>query len=355
MKIWQKPTAETLLAAHLRGELERGRWSGKMPGVILLARELGAARTTVERALRELEREGLLAAQGQGYGRVIVEADAAKRRAGLRIRFLAYEASDRGTPYLIDMQTQLEAAGHVADFAQKTLLDMRRDVGRVAAMVEESEADAWAVVSGPQEVLEWFAARRVPAFALFGRRRGVPIAGGGPDKVPAMRTMVRSLCELGHRRIVLLVRSERRKPQPGGKERAFLEELAAHGIDTGAYHLPEWEETPEGFLDALERLFASTPPTALILDEGFLFVSARQHLAQAGILTPRDVSLVCCDLPDATLAWMRPGAAHIRWDHRPLVRRIVRWADHVSQGRKDLRQTDIQAEFVEGGTIGRAR
>jgi DNA-binding LacI/PurR family transcriptional regulator len=354
MVIWQRPSADTLLAAHLRGELERGRWRGKMPGVIRLARELGAARNTVESALRELEREGLLAAQGQGRGRVIAAAGAEKRAKTLRVSIVPYGAADRGLPYLIDLQHRLEEAGHLADFTRKTLLDLRRDVKRVAAMVEQAEADAWVVLAGSREVIEWFAARRIPVFALFGRRQGIPIAGGGPDKVSAMRVMVRRLVGLGHRRIVLFVRQERRKPQPGMLERAFLEEMEAHGIATGPYHLPDWEETPEGFLQILAKLFATTPPTALILDESYLYAAAQQYLAQRGILAPRDVSLICCDPPDAGLAWVRPSPAHIRWDHRPLMRRIVEWAGNVSHGHKDLRQTDIAAEFVEGGTIGPA-
>lgn len=352
MAIWQRPSADFLLADYLRGELDRGRWRGIMPGVIRLARELGAARNTVERALRELERDGLLVAQGNGCGRVIVAAGSVKRSSGLRVGILPYEPSDRGLPYLIDLQHRVEEAGHVAYFTRKTLVDLRRDVKRVAAMSEGSEADAWVVMSGPREVLEWFAKGKVPVFALFGRRRGLPIAGGGPNKALAMRGVVRRLHRLGHRRIVLYVRGERRKPQPGAQERAFLEELAAHGIATGPYHLPDWDESPEGFMHSLDILFAATPPTALILDEFFLFAAAQQHLARRGILAPQDVSLVCCDPPDAAMAWMRPSPAHIRWDHRAVVRRMAKWVENVSHGRKDLRQTDTVAEFVEGGTIG---
>ncbi|MCF7675244.1 MAG: hypothetical protein K9N23_09920 [Akkermansiaceae bacterium] len=58
------------------------------------------------------------------------------------------------------------------------------------------------------------------------------------------------------RRIVHIVRAARRLPVPGMPERAFLEELAAHGVVTGAYNQPDWEETPEGFSALLERLIA---------------------------------------------------------------------------------------------------
>ena len=354
MTMWQRPSAVSLLAAHLRGELERGRWSGQMPGVIRLARDLGAARTTVEKALGKLERDGLLVAQGHGRGRMIDPAGVASLARGMRVGILPYEVSDRGLSYLIELQHQLEEAGHVVDFARKTLLGLQRNAERVAAFVERSEADAWIVIGGPRDVLEWFAARPVPAFALFGRRQGIAIAGGGPDKVPAMRKLVRRLHGLGHRRIVLFVREERRKPQPGAQERAFLEEMEEHGISTGSYHLPDWKETPDGFLQSLDRLYATTPPSALIFDESFLFVTAQQHLAQRGILAPGHVSLVCGDPPGSGLTWLRPSMAHIRWDHQPVVRRIVQWAAHVSRGKKDIRQIDSVARFVEGGTIGSA-
>lgn len=46
--------------------------------------------------------------------------------------------------------------------------------------------------------------------------------------------------------------------------------------------------------------------------------------------------------------------AHIRWDSRPVVRRIVRWVDDVGRGKEEKRQTLTKAEFVEGGTVGSA-
>jgi len=36
------------------------------------------------------------------------------------------------------------------------------------------------------------------------------------------------------------------------------------------------------------------------------------------------------------------------------LNRIVRWVNNVRQGKEDTRQTRIDAEFVEGGTVGPA-
>ena len=193
----------------------------------------------------------------------------------------------------------------------------------------------------------------MPAFAFFGRREGLPIAGAGPDKVPALLAATRHLIGLGHRSILQLVRRERRYPLPGRGEQAILDELKAHGIPTGRFNLPDWEETVDGFHACLHELFRVTPPTALIIDEAQFFVAAYEFLAHTRIRVPEQVSLVCTNL-DHAFEWWKPPVSHIRWDYGPVVRRIVRWAANVSRGREDLRQTLTPAEFVEGGTVGPA-
>jgi DNA-binding LacI/PurR family transcriptional regulator len=221
-------------------------------------------------------------------------------------------------------------------------------------MVEKTQADAWVVVSGSREVLEWFSKQEKPTLALFGRRRRLAIASVGPDKPAAYAAVTRALVALGHRRIVLLTRPQRRLPEPGASEQAFLGELAAHGIAPSPYHLPDWEVTVSGFYGRLEALFHVTPPTALIVDETPFFVAAQQFLAERGLRVPEDVSLVCTDA-DPVFDWCRKSIAHIRWDSGPVLRRILRWVEHVSRGKEDLRHTLTSAEFVPGGTIGKAK
>jgi len=43
--------------------------------------------------------------------------------------------------------------------------------------------------------------------------------------------------------------------------------------------------------------------------------------------------------------------AHLNWSDEPIVRRVVRWANNVARGRKDLRQMFTSASFVEAGTV----
>lgn len=340
-------------ADFLREQILRGRWSGVMPGRHELAAELGINHKTVEAALGQLEARGLLEPRGSGRRRRIKPPGSKTGLESLRIAILAGRPGDWSRDHLVAVKHRLIEAGHAASHTEPCLHDLGMEVPRIESLVKRTKVDAWIVVGGSREVLEWFAGLPVPVFALFGRRKGLPIAGAGPDKAGAYAAATRALLTMGHQRIVLLTHALRRLPEPGTCERAFLAELGAAGIAPGDYHLPDWNEGVDGFHERLASLFKLTPPTALIVDTVPLFAAAQQFVARRGLRVPEDVSLVCTDEPKP-LAWQRPSVSHIRWDNRPVVRAVVTWAANVSRGRQDLRQTLVAGEFVPGGTIGPA-
>ena len=141
---------------------------------------------------------------------------------------------------------------------------------------------------------------------------------------------------------------------PTPSVRSYLDELESGGIQVGEFNVPDWEETKAGFQEILHSLFHLTPPTALILDEPFLYNAAVYFLGKRGLRVPEDVSLVCTDA-DLTFNWCDPSVAHIHWDYRPVVRRASRWANNISRGKVDIRQTATKSEFVSGDSIGSAK
>ena len=346
------PTITEQVSTYLREELLRGRWSGEMPGQKQLAKLLGVSAQTVELALGLLEKDGILVGRGTGRRRKIVLPEGGLEVPALRVAILDYSPPEETEQWGPAMRQQLQDQGHSPFFAEKSLTELGMDLRRIIRLVKRTPADAWVVCAGSSEVLEWFAQQETPAFAVFGGRHGLPIAGTGPDKTPALVEATRRLVALGHRRISFLCRREVRLPQPAPGVRAFLDELEATGIATGAFNLPDWEADRDGFGSVLDSLLdGPTPPTALILDEPFLFNAGFYHLTKRGLRVPQDVSLICTD-PDPTFTWCDPSVAHIRWDYRPVVRRVKRWVDNVAHGTDDRRQTLTKAEFVEGGTIG---
>ena len=343
-------TAEQV-AAHLRDEIGRGQWRGQIPGRTELAKQYDVGITSVEAALRQLEGEGLLTKQGTGHSRRIVDEMPHSGDRRLKIAILGYDRLTRGEGIFAEVHHLLREAGHDAEFTSFSMMELKFRLERIVKRVEQTEADAWILCAAPKEITEWFAAQPKPSFALFGRRRGVRIASVGPDKSPAFAAATRRLIECGHKKIVMLCRPERRLPAPGKPEQAVLDELAAHGIAPGAYHLPDWENGMAGFQTRLERLFEFTPPTALIVDELKLFVAVQQFFIRNRLRVPEDVSLVSMEA-DSAFDWCVPSIAHVRWDHPTVLRRVVGWVNNVAKGRNDVRETNTLADFVDGGSIG---
>ncbi len=323
-----------------------------MPGVAHLVRRLGVGTKTVVAALESLKREGMLEGHGERKRNRIVKDRGEK--VGLRVRILLYEDSDLHNEHIVQLGFRLEERGHHISYAEKTLSGLKFDVKRVARMVEKDDGDAWIVQAGSRPILEWFAVRSVPTFAMFGRQSKLPIASLATLKSPAVGEALRRLVDLGHRRIVMIAREERRKPTPGLLERRFLEELERLGIGTGAYNLPNWEDDAQGLHRCLDSLFRHTPPTALLPGEPALFFATQQYLLEKGMVVPRDVSLVALDDHPA-FEWFHLKVSHIHNDTRRWVPRVVQWVENVANGKEDRRETLIRAEFVEGGTVGPAR
>ncbi|MGE9270262.1 MAG: substrate-binding domain-containing protein [Verrucomicrobiales bacterium] len=341
------------VAEYLREEILRGTWREQMPGVKSIAGELGVNHKTVEGALAQLEREGILEAQGAGRRRRIVVLPRTQRRNSLRIAVLLLETVDRQSSFWVHLQHSLEQAGHHLIFPAQSVSDLGACLDRVRRLVSRTDADAWLVDAGSHDILTWFASQPVPVFAIAGRPQGLSMPATWPDKVPAIREAVQGLVGLGHRRIVLLSRSLRRKPTPGVFESAFLDELDRHGITPSSFNLPDWKEEADGFHSILGSLFKVTPPTAVILDEAVFVAPFLQFCSWRGVAVPRDVSIMC-NTPDPSFAWFQPSVTHIGFDAAVQVRRVVRWARNVGLGRTDLKQSASRAKLIWGGTIARS-
>ncbi len=349
MEHFKALTAAEQLAAHLRKNISKGRLSGSMPGIRHLAQSLGVSSNTVTAAVEQLEHEGYLQPRGHGRRSLIVLPEGAPQHR-FRVTFLPYERADIQLDYVVEIRRLLKEEGHEVDIADHSLSELGMKTARIARMVDATETDAWVVFSAPQEVLEFFVGRSKPTFALFGRFRSLPLAGTGLDKIPAFRAAIRRLIELGHRRIVLLQPKSNRLPAPARLVREALDEMELHGVKTGAYNIPDWEQTPEGLRKCLDALFGVSAPTALVFDRPNELIGAQIHLAHKNILAPRDVSLVCDD--DPAFEWCQPSISCIRWQNRLWAPRVSRWVNHIAKGKDDRRQIFTKAEFVEKGSVG---
>ena len=348
----------------LREGARAGRWSAGLPGLGTLAKEHGIAEGTVRRAVRLLEKEGVITYAGAGRRRQVALGPPngkTKPARSLRVAVLLRDRLENDSAgfrwAMAAAQAKIEAKGHEMVILKKNQADFQFDDSRIIRMLRKEAADLWIVVAGSRSLLEWFAGQDRRVFAIGGYYWGMPkIAGAGANTVSAHLATIRRLCALGHRRIVFLMPSFARQVdgKPSSLARLLMEELAAHGISGSSYHLPEFEETPEGLRARLDALFRVTPPTAIFATYPGWAFGVLSYLAARGLKVPDDVSVVCGN--DATgFVWMQPQVAHYQHDDVTMVRRMVEWVNHWAQGRSNFKQESLATRLIEQGSIGPAK
>ena len=166
MEPMRRMSISELAAEHLRTDLRSGRWGGTLPGVARLAQDLDVSRHTVRTALRRLEAEGVITARGLGRSRGItaVGVNIATRRP-LRVAILRHDArladtNPQASAILTEIVHSLEAAGHAVSFFNKSQIELRHVVGRIAREMAKTPADAWVIIAGSRPLLEWCANQR---------------------------------------------------------------------------------------------------------------------------------------------------------------------------------------------------
>lgn len=338
------------LANYLREEILNGRLCGEMPGVKQLVQTLGVNSVAMTKAFKQLEREGLIIARGNRRKRLIAKYSESRPNS-MRVGLLYYDRYNHYRADALQLRQALTDSGHTPVIAPKSMQDLGLDTRRIIRRVNCLAVDAWVVYAGSSEVLQWFADNGTPAFAIYGSLIGMKIAGMAIRRRHLMEALIKKLVDLGHRRIVLIVHEEGRKPVYGPPECFFLKQLESHGIKTGAYNIPDWEESPEGLETCLNKLFTHTPPSAMLIDDAVLLHPVQTYLANHGITSPGHISLICNDYAES-FDWARPSIAHMKWDYRPTIRRVLQWINNVSGGIEDKRISYTQATFHDGGTIG---
>jgi DNA-binding LacI/PurR family transcriptional regulator len=352
-----KLTVAELTAEHMREDIRSGRRLGELPGVLLLARAYDVSKEAMRAALHILEAEGLVSPGRAGAHRTVLGSASSPQRAKRVAIFPAVPFTEESrvmSDLLRNVERDLTAAGHTVTFTAKSQQELRFNPVRIAKLVAGTPADAWVVAPPPREVLEFFAAQPVPAIIIGSGCMDVSIAGVYTDVAPSYREVTRRLIALGHRRIVMICPRMRRLPVPGPAVRAFIEELAAHGIKAGKFNVPDYEPTVAGMHALLESLFSTTPPTALLVELPNWATRVFVFLAQRGLTVPGDVSLFF-PYSSASQQLCDPPVAHVHWDDRLLVRRIVRWVRAVARGRADREAVAVPATLKPGGTIGPVR
>ncbi len=356
MQPLRRPNISEHTAQHLRDGFLAGRWSGKLPGVWVLARELGVSRDAVRAALLLLEEEGMVTSSGAGKSRMVNDSSAIQGRRVLRVGILLPSPMERDNAHthelIFSVRQAIEALGHACFIAAKSSEQLTGRVERIRRYMADCQADAWIVYSAKREVLEMVSASALPIFALGGQPMGLPLASSRSDLAAPISACVDCLVAQKHRSIVLICPPTWRIPKLNSSAQAFIERLNHHRIRADSrYNIPDWEHTPKGLHTVLKALFHATPPSALLVMEPECIGPVLVFLAERGLRVPHHVSVVSL-LPDPMQAFYRPVLAHFQWPVQPHVKRVIQWVNSLARGKPDHKDTTTEPTFVPAESIG---
>lgn len=348
-------------AIHLRECISDGRLLGKLAGVLALAAEYDVSPATMRTAIRQLEEEGWIRGAGAGKARTAARPADGKlaTRRSLRVTVLpGMRLRDEDGAFqqvVMNLQHELELAGHICRIALKSQEDLKHDVVKIERFVRDTPSDAWVIIGPKRVVVEWFVKQPQPAICIGGETLNQPIAGTGMNASEVFEKALRHLVGLGHRRILFLwpdYRAEISQSHPHiGVLARVLHEV---GHEMTSYHMPIWQSTPKGLRDILNKTFQLTPPTAIITTYGKWMAGVLSFLASRGLRAPADISLFSIN-EDDWFSWKEPEISCLRGDDTKMVRRIVRWVDAVTRGKNDRRYVGFPQHWVLGGTIASPR
>lgn len=362
MTLFRRSTLVDQTAVFLRDGIRKGRWKQRLPGIRTLTTELDVSPRTLLAALKLLADEGAIASRSPRSPYLIVETNLRGKREtrSLRVAMLVPGSFENQTPglqaLLLRIIYRARLDGHEAIILATPTGKSPHKTGYLSKLVKEAKADLWLLHHPALETARWFEEHGIRALTLGGRSQDTALASASFDVRQALRTLVRRLAALNHRRIVLVISDLSRHPSFSPILIAFREELSACGIVPGEYNHPDWEEKPEGLRRLFDSLFTLTPPTAIICWHPHVLASALSFLSVRKLAIPGDVSLFGFS-EDAMLPWQFPDMrlVHFEFDNEAWLQHIRKWINLVASGKEPPHTFSNTPTLSEGTTLGPAK
>ena len=350
-----KTRAAELTAAALRTECRSGRWSERLPGLRVLAGQFGVSVPTMSEALGMLAAEGLLTGGGERRAyRLSARIGGIDARHPGQCRLVILTSGGPTEVGLFTMRlldAVREAAVAKGWVAEAHLLDYahaRRPRGVWDRTVRLDAGTSVIAALGNPALADWIGRRGARALFLGGVASGHPVPMVGVRSSDMARTALAKLTALGHHRILFPLCGHPPTFNDAMRQatRAALE-AAGHTYQP-SLHNPESDYMePDVAWRLLERRFAEAPPTALVLTDWPVLLTAFCYFWRAGLRVPEDVSVVLLSDHEEG-RWLLPSLARFRFPMGRMVHAIGRWLDNPGSPPEAAFFTP---EFLPGETL----
>ncbi len=272
----------------------------KQPTIKDVARLAGVSKTTVGRVINgedqsvaEATRERVLAAIAMlGYERNIV---ASSLRTDQTL-MVALSIPDITNPFWPEVargvQDACEAQGYTVALLNSDW-DARREIAHLQT-VRRNRFDG--LLINPIRITNAeLRALKTPAVLLGSGEAFPDFDSVGSDSAGAVTTALEHLIALGHTRIGLIAGISQRD-RPDTRYHGYVEMLLRHGLPFDENLIVRCPYSQAGGVEAMHRLLSlAHPPTAVLAGNDILAIGALIAAREAGLIVPRDVSIIGID------------------------------------------------------------
>lgn len=353
----ERRTFAVQLADRIEREILAGTWLHELPGKRSLALRYGVNVKTAAVSIGLLEHRGLIAPASAGKGRAIQLASetpiapATKSASRLLIVFRSNGFLSFDDHRLLQRMGELWSRTH-GDVAWAGV-DFHRCKSpgpQLDALIKRHSPDAL-LLHMPGVGWSREAYSRLPFYQMGGHcEPDIPMSMGSSLIEPEIKQIVKFLCDLGHRRILL--------PTEGlseGMWRAYL-----NGLRHNRESKPEigsWEDycpqfpdhVPEAWDGYWKKAFTSLRPTAVIVTEDTHLLSLYGYCSIHGLKIPGDVSILSQNYVPH-FEWMIPRPAMMRYPANLAIAHFNQW---IGGGFKPIGRKFFSARMHDGESIGR--
>ena len=331
-----------------------GEWEHVLPAERRLAEMLQVGRDTIRLAIKQLERDGVVAPIDVGNRRRILmnpveQSDAGKK--ALKVGLLCHRKLERlQQPMLLEIdriRDALAAKGGSLKIYTPAWYEQQNPAKALATLIAEERCHAWILLRSTAAVQKWFMDHQIPALIRGYPHAGIELPHLDIDWYATARHAASQLWRMGHRQILVA-----RPPE-------VLEgtEAAIKGMqDLGEKDLHISIVVEDGTTEGLKRVLAKAlqvenPPTAMIALRPRQVATALTWLASCKIRVPQDFSLI-------SLAW-EPFVEHLvptittyRVDPDAMAKLVVRRMERLTSGESNPGGKNwITPKMVKGASV----
>ncbi|WP_432798672.1 LacI family DNA-binding transcriptional regulator [Poriferisphaera sp. WC338] len=297
-QIGKQPPLFTKIAEELRQKIRDGEVAEgeRLPTERDLARRMGVSAVTVQKAVKELQREGLIKGK-RGSGRFVASRT---ERKTWTVAVLLYDTNHFANPVmsqrLSGIQSALETAGyHVHYIAMNRRRANESDASWLAS-IDLSSYDGMVVLAHQAEALQVHAlAKQLPVVWMDQHCAGDQLMGVRVDMIGGGLLAAEHLASLGHRRVALLNAGRHVAACQEQHEGMQLYARRHAGFEVCWLNVTKSRDH-EQIRQALDRVFVGDErPTALVCGAHDFVPLVMDYFDCLGLEIPKDVSLVSWD------------------------------------------------------------